>query len=65
MNTSEQTLKLIASLNQHLSKAQLKKDLKALNNSLSVRILARLTAALTRRQLQKDLEQLGSLQMQV
>lgn len=58
-------LDIIAGLNKQLSKAQLKSDLKGIDNTLSVKVIAKLATALSKKQLRDSLKQLNNLYVQV
>ena len=65
MNGNEFTLSIIAALNKQLSRQQIKKDLKTLDNSLYVKIISKLAITLSRKQLNKDLKRLNDLYLQI
>lgn len=65
MGNNEFILNIIAALNKQLSKAQLKKDLQGIDNSLSVKVIAKLATALSKKQLRDSLKQLNNLYVQV
>ena len=65
MSNNDFTISLIAALNKKLSKQQLKKDLKTIDNSLYVRIISKLAITLSRKQLNKDLKKLNNLYLQI
>lgn len=65
MSNNEYILDIIAALNKQLSRAQLKKDLKGMDNSLSVKVIAKLATVLSKKQLKDSLKQLNNLYVQV
>lgn len=65
MGNNDFMLDMIATLNKQLSKAQLKNDLKGIDNTLSVKVIAKLATALSKKQLGNSLKQLNNLYVQV
>lgn len=65
MGNNDFMLNIIAVLNKQLSKAQLKSDLKGIDNNLSVKVIAKLATALSKKQLGDSLKQLNNLYVQV
>ncbi len=65
MGNNDFMLDIIAVLNKRLSKAQLKSDLKGIDNTLSVKVIAKLATALSKKQLGDSLKQLNNLYVQV
>lgn len=65
MSNNDFTVSLIATLNKQLSRQQIKKDLKTLDNSLYVKIISKLAITLSRKQLNKDLKKLNNLYLQI
>ncbi len=64
-NINEFVLNIIAALDKQLSKAQLKNDLKGIDNSLYVKVIAKLAMSLSKKQLGNSLKQLNNLYVQV
>lgn len=65
MSNNDFILNIIASLNKQLSKAQLKNDIKGIDNSLYVKVIAKLATSLSKKQLKNDLKQINNLYVQV
>ena len=65
MSNNDFMLDIIATLNKQLSKAQLKNDLKGIDNTLSVKVIAKLATVLSKKQLGNSLKQLNNLYVQV
>ncbi len=65
LSNNDFTLNIIAALDKQLSKAQLKNDLKGIDNTLSVKVIAKLATALSKKQLRESLKQLNNLYVQV
>ena len=65
MGNDDFMLDIIAVLNKRLSKAQLKSDLKGIDNTLSVKVIAKLATALSKKQLGDSLKHLNNLYVQV
>lgn len=65
MEQNDFVIKLIAKLNQQMSKRQIKTDLKGLDNSMYLKVIAKLSTTLSKRQLKSDLKQLNDLYVKV
>lgn len=65
MDNNDFVLNIIAALNNQLSKAQLKNDIKGLDNTLFVKVIAKLATVLSKKQLGDSLKQMNDLYVQV
>ena len=65
MGNNDFVLNIIAALNKQLSKAQLKNDIKGLDNTLFVKVIAKLATVLSKKQLGDSLKQMNNLYVQV
>lgn len=65
MGNNDFVLNIIAALNNQLSKAQLKNDIKGLDNTLFVKVIAKLATVLSKKQLGDSLKQMNDLYVQV